>query len=59
MHTDFIFRLNPESGEVTEYLLPTLEANIRRIDVDNSTNPVAVWIGENHQAKLAKLEPLE
>jgi hypothetical protein len=59
MHTDFVFRLNPETGEVIEYLMPTLEVNVRRIDVDNSTNPPAVWIGENHQAKLIKIEALE
>jgi streptogramin lyase len=59
MHTDFIFRLNPETGEVTEYLMPTLSVNIRRIDVDNSTNPATVWIGENHQGKIAKIEALE
>ena len=60
MHTDYISRLNPETGQVTEYLLPTLEVNIRRMAADRSTtNPVAVWIGENHQAKLAKIEPLE
>ena len=59
MHTDYIFRLNPTTGQVTEYLLPTLETNIRRVDVDNSTTPPSVWVGENHQGKLAKLEALE
>jgi len=59
MHTDYIFRVNPKTGEVTEYLLPTLDVNIRRVDVDNSQSPVAVWVGEVHQAKIAKIEPLE
>lgn len=59
MHTDHIFRLNPTTGEVSAYLLPTLSVNIRRIDVGNSTDPVSVWVGENHQAKIARLEPLE
>jgi streptogramin lyase len=59
MHTDYIFRLNPATGEVTRYLLPRLGVNIRRMDVDDSTSPATVWIGENHHAKLAKIEVLE
>ena len=59
MHTDLIFRLHPETSEFTQYLLPTFAANIRRVDVDNSTTPVTFWVGENHQAKIAKIEPLE
>jgi streptogramin lyase len=59
MHADYIFRLNPNTGEITRYLLPTLEANVRKVMVDNSTNPVTFWVGENHHAKIAKLETLE
>lgn len=58
MHTDRIFRLNPKTGQVTEYLTPR-ELNVRRIEVDNSTTPVSVWVGNNHKAKLLKLQPLE
>jgi len=59
MHSDRIYRVNSTSDQVTGYLLPSLGTNIRRMDVDNSTTPVAVWIGENHQAKILKLEPLD
>ena len=59
MHTDLIYRLNPVDGEVTEYLMPTLSPNFRNIDVDSSTDPVSVWLGANHQAKIIRLEPLE
>ncbi len=58
MATDYIFRLDPETGTVTKHLLPTVNTNIRRIDVDNSTTPVTVWIGENHHAKITKIERL-
>ena len=58
MSTDYVFRFNPDTGTFTSYLLPTLSANIRRIDVDNSTNPVTIWVAEVHQGKLAKIEPL-
>ncbi len=58
MSTDYIYRMDPASGEFTEYLLPTLNANLRRVDVDNSTTPPTIWVAEVHQGKLAKIEPL-
>jgi virginiamycin B lyase len=58
-YADNVYRLNPKTGEVTTYPLPTLEMNIQRMDVDRSANPVTVWAGENHQAKIARVEPLD
>ena len=58
MHTDRIFRFNPETEQFTEYLLAS-STNIRRIDVDNSTDPVSVWIGSNHHAKIVRVQPLK
>jgi streptogramin lyase len=59
MGADLVDRLDPKSGKFTEYMLPTVNANIRHIDVDNSTSPVAVWVAEVHQGKIAKIEPLD
>jgi streptogramin lyase len=59
MSTDLIVRLNPKTGEFTEYMLPTIDANIRHIDVDNSKDPIAVWVAEVHQGKIARIEPLD
>lgn len=59
MSTDLILRLDSKTGKFTEYMLPTVNVNIRHIDVDNSTSPVAVWVAEVHQGKIAKIEPLE
>lgn len=59
MSTDLILRLDPKTGKFTEYMLPTVDANIRHIDVDNSASPVAVWVAEVHQGKIAKIEPLD
>jgi streptogramin lyase len=59
MSTDLILRLDTKTGKFTEYMLPTVNANIRHIDVDNSATPVAVWVAEVHQGKIAKIEPLE
>jgi virginiamycin B lyase len=57
MSTDYVYRLNPETGAFVEYLLPTLSANLRKVDIDNSTNPVTVWVAEVHKGKIAKIEP--
>jgi streptogramin lyase len=59
MSTDLILRLNPRTGQFVEYLLPTVDANIRHIDVDKLSNPIAVWVAEVHQGKIAKIEPLD
>lgn len=58
MSTDRVARLNPQTGAFIEYLLPR-ETNIRRVFVDNSTNPVTFWVGSNHGASIIKLEPLD
>jgi streptogramin lyase len=58
MMSDRILRLNTKSGQFTEYLLPR-PTNIRRVWVDNSTNPVTFWVGSNHGASIVKVEPLE
>ena len=57
--TDYVSRLNPKTGEIVQYLLPSLAVNIRRVSVDNFTSPPSMLIGENHQAKIALIQPLE
>ena len=59
MGADLVDRLDPRTGKFTEYMLPTVNANIRHIDVDDSASPVAVWVAEVHQGKIAKVEPLD
>ena len=58
MASDRVLRFDPHSGRSTEYLLPR-PTNIRRVFVDNSTDPVTFWAGNNHGAEIIKLEPLE
>jgi virginiamycin B lyase len=58
MSNDHIVRVNTKTGEVTEYLLPRT-TNVRRVNVDNSTNPPTFWVGNNLGATIIKLEPLE
>jgi len=58
MLSDRILRLDPKTGQFTEYLLPK-STNIRRVFVDSSTTPVTFWTGSNHGASIIKLEPLD
>jgi virginiamycin B lyase len=57
MLTDRVSRLDPSTGNVVEYQLPS-ETNIRRVWVDDSTTPVTFWTGSNHSAAILKLETL-
>jgi len=59
MASDLITRFNPQTGVFRNYLLPRVGTNVRRVDVDNSGPRPVFWVGENHQAKIAKVEPLE
>jgi streptogramin lyase len=58
MGSDRVIRLDPQSGVVTEYLLPR-QTSMRKMFVDNSTSPVTIWIGNNKGASIVKLEPLD
>ena len=58
MYTDYVFRLNPATGKVTKFLMPTVNANVRMVDVDRSEKP-SVWIGANHHARIIRIEPLD
>jgi streptogramin lyase len=57
--SDLVLRLDPKTGESTQFLLPQIDANLRALDVDNLTNPPSLLIGENHHAKIAIVTPLE
>jgi streptogramin lyase len=58
MSNDYVMRLNTKTEEFIAYLLPRT-TNIRRVNIDNSTNPPTFWIGNNHGASIIKLETLE
>jgi len=58
MLSDQVTRLDPATGATVNYLLPR-STNIRRVFVDNSTNPVSFWVGNNHGASIVRVEPLE
>ena len=57
MSTDRVARLDTKTGKFVEYPLPR-ETNIRRVWVDDKTNPGTLWVGSNHGASIVKVEPL-
>jgi streptogramin lyase len=57
--TDFVTRLDPKTGEMVQYLLPTVNASVQRADANNFTNPPSMLVGETHGAKIALVQPLE
>ncbi|HTH32790.1 MAG TPA: hypothetical protein VL976_00285, partial [Xanthobacteraceae bacterium] len=58
MNTDRVARLDIKSGKYIEYPLPR-PTNIRRVFVDDRSNPGTLWIGSNHGASIVKVEPLD
>ena len=58
MNNDRVVRVNTKTGEIVEYLLPRM-TNIRRVNVNNGSNPPAFWVGNNLGASLVRVEPLE
>jgi streptogramin lyase len=59
MVNDLVARLDTRTGEVTEYLLPRTNTNIRRVFVEETGARPALWIGSNHGASIVKVEPLD
>jgi virginiamycin B lyase len=58
MNNDHVVRVNTTTGETVEYLLPRA-TNIRRVNVDNSTNRPSFWVGNNLGASLIRVEALD
>jgi virginiamycin B lyase len=56
--SDRVGRLDPLTGQITDYLLPRY-SNIRRVFVDDRTSPVTIWVGNNLAASIIKMEPLD
>ena len=57
MSSDLVERLNTQTGEFTEYLLPR-ETNIRRIDVQKSADLSSAWFGDQQNGRIIHVEPL-
>jgi len=57
MDNDFAVRLNTQTGEFTEYLLPH-ETNVRHVEVQKSGTLSSLWLGDQHGGTIVRVEPL-
>ena len=57
MDNDLAVRLNSQTGEFTEYLLPH-ETNVRHVEVQKSGALSSLWLGDQHGGTLIHIEPL-
>ena len=57
MDNDFAVRLNTQTGEFTEYLLPH-ETNVRHVEVQKSGSLSSMWLGDQHGGTIIRVEPL-
>ncbi|HYR91725.1 MAG TPA: carboxypeptidase regulatory-like domain-containing protein [Terriglobia bacterium] len=57
MDNDFAVRLNTQTGEFTEYLLPH-ETNVRHVEVQKSGTFSSLWLGDQHGGTIVRVEPL-
>jgi streptogramin lyase len=57
MDSDFAVRLNTQTGEFTEYLLPH-RTNVRHVEVQKSGALSSLWLGDQHGNTIVRVEPL-
>jgi virginiamycin B lyase len=53
---DGFLKFNPDTEKFTEYPLPTRGSETRYIQVDNTTDPVTVWIPYDRVNKIARIQ---
>src|SRR5262249_12300456 len=53
-----VIRLEPKSGEIVEYLMPT-QFDSKKIAVHPAKDHTAIWMANTRSARLVRLEPLE
>ena len=57
MDNDFAVRLNAQTGEFTEYLLPR-QTNVRHVEVQKSGTLSSLWLGDQQGNTIIRVEPL-
>ena len=57
MDNDLAVRLNTQTGEFTEYLLPH-RTNVRHVEVQKSGALSSLWLGDQHGSTIVRVEPL-
>jgi streptogramin lyase len=57
MDNDIAVRLNTQTGELTEYLLPHA-TNVRHVEVLKTGPLSSLWLGNQHGNTIIKIEPI-
>ena len=57
MDNDLAVRMNVQTGEFTEYLLPQ-KTNVRHVEVQKSGPLSSLWLGDQQGNTLIRVEPL-
>jgi len=55
---DRVFRVDPKTGEVIEYLMPTQNFDSKKLAID-PVSRAAVWMANTRNARLVKVEPID
>ncbi len=55
---DRVFRLDPGTGEMVAFLMPTKDFDSKQVSID-PLNKTTVWMANVRNARLIKIEPLE
>ena len=56
--SDRLMRLDPKTGEVVEFLMPT-ELDTKKIAIDPSTSRVTLWMANTRAARIVRAEMLD
>ena len=56
--TDRVFQLDPETGEIVAFLMPTKDFDAKQLSIDPLSKNV-VWMSNVRNARLIKIEPLD
>ena len=56
--SDRMFRLNPETGEMIEYLMPS-EIDVKEIEFDPTSDGVAALMSNMRASRILRIEPLD
>jgi streptogramin lyase len=56
--SDRVLRVNPKTGETTEYLMPVYY-DARKVVVDPSTSKTTIWLPNKNLSQLIRVEPLD
>ena len=54
--SDRLVRVNPKTGETTEYLMPVYY-DARKVEVDPSTKTTTIWLPNKNLSQLIRIEP--